>query len=1237
MKSRSYLTDYIQLMATSSVKRRGEELYASGAIKEVQYNERSQHWTFNVQGTNLYEVVIHDSGKTIWDVSCTCPYDWGGICKHEVAALLYIHDKRIKTGEIISPQTKPVKKKAKKIKQRTGKDPFLLPDLTKINLKFIEDHYYSIGLLRTMYNYKLTFDAEFLENSIAFYIYDVYENEFVITIYKEKDQFFIKSNQYRKVNEDRLTKHEAFVLLAILESPSPDLLDMYFNNKYEKIKQKVLKDFGLPEDTDFDKYFRFDFHYKYGFKVIKHIDAAGLIPAYKEDVNTYFYNFFQQVTEPEIHLPKIKKKELRLLAFVVDSKVIYDDLAIEIIPIIGKPNKKRDAIIGKIDFFDYQDLNDYQIELNENQKKLIELIDREEYRGENHFKDLKQIMFLLAKEQFVYKREDIYSERILKKDLQPVKVSDQPANLLFSISEDEQFIHARLRIKAGDKLIVPEAEDIEYYVKGIVPDEDIYYFFKNAQAGIFLYQQIDDFYMVKSNKEVFFEKIILPASKQFDVEFTDNVFDYETVELDFSEKQIYLSEEDDYILIKPQVVYGNGKEVLLSYQADILEKHNGKVIVYKRNYELEADFLNQIIDLHPDFAKQASEHVFYLHYEDFMKDMWFFRFFEQMQQADVEVFGFKSLKNFKYSPYRGKITTSIQSGQDWFDVNLDISFGDQKVSLNDIRKAIVNKQNYILLKDNSVGILPKEWLHKLEKYFRNGEIKENKLKISKLRFSIIDELFDKIDDSKILEELANKRRMLMQFKEIEKVKVPKSIKAELRNYQKEGLNWLNFLDKMKWGGILADDMGLGKTLQILAFLQLKKTKKANLIVVPTSLLFNWQNEIQKFAPKLKAYYHYGSDRTKDISIFDQYHIVFVTYGILLRDIELLKDYTFEYMILDESQAIKNPASRRFKAAVLINAKNKLALTGTPIENSTFDLYAQMSFVNPGLFASLKQFRDSYSNPIDKDGDEQVAKELQKIINPFVLRRTKELVAKELPPKVEDVIYCEMETEQRKIYDAYRNKYRNKLLEKIEEEGLGKSKFMVLEALTRLRQICDSPALLKDDEIPLTDSVKIKEIVLHITEKTANHKILIFSQFVEMLSLIKTELIKRNIEFEYLDGKSSTAQREISVNNFQNNDDLRVFLISLKAGGTGLNLTAADYVYIMDPWWNPAVENQAIDRCYRIGQDKHVFAYRMICKNTIEEKIVNLQQKKKKIASDIIQTDESIMKNISINDIKNLFS
>jgi SNF2 family DNA or RNA helicase len=434
-------------------------------------------------------------------------------------------------------------------------------------------------------------------------------------------------------------------------------------------------------------------------------------------------------------------------------------------------------------------------------------------------------------------------------------------------------------------------------------------------------------------------------------------------------------------------------------------------------------------------------------------------------------------------------------------------------------------------------------------------------------------------------------------------------------------------------------MGLGKTLQILTFLQHQvnnNKKDTHLIVLPTTLVFNWQDEIKKFVKNLKVLVHTGINRDKDTKKFAKYNLVIITYGVLMNDIEFLKNFKFNYVILDESQAIKNPQSKRYKAALLLKAKNRIALTGTPIENNTFDLYSQMNFVNPGFLGSQKSFKEEYSTPIDKERDENSTTELHKLIKPFLLRRTKEQVATDLPPKIEDILYCEMETEQRKVYEAFRNKYRDYLMGKFDEQGLNKSKMYVLEGLTKLRQICDSPQLLSGDDVFTSESAKIKILLTHIEDKTNNHKVLVFSQFVKMLDLVKVELERRNISYEYLDGKSSGKQRKESVENFQSDDSIKVFLISLKAGGTGLNLTAADYVYLLDPWWNPAVENQAIDRAYRIGQDKKVIAYRMISKGTIEEKIMNIQSRKKKISSDIIQTDDGIFKDLSQDDIMELF-
>lgn len=487
----------------------------------------------------------------------------------------------------------------------------------------------------------------------------------------------------------------------------------------------------------------------------------------------------------------------------------------------------------------------------------------------------------------------------------------------------------------------------------------------------------------------------------------------------------------------------------------------------------------------------------------------------------------------------------------------------------------------------------------------------------------------------VKDQIAFYKSRFSDFHSIQPVEIPDTLNASLREYQKEGLNWLNFLDDFGFGGCLADDMGLGKTLQIIAFIlsQRKKyTFNTNLVIVPTSLIFNWQAEVEKFAPSVKILTIYGSTRVKEIDSFDSYEIILTSYGTLLSDVNFLKKYRFNYIFLDESQAIKNPDSQRYKAARLLQARNRIVLTGTPVENNTFDLFGQLSFACPGLLGSKIQFKNHYSMPIDRFQDNDRARDLQKKINPFILRRTKKQVATELPDKTEMVIYCEMGEEQRKVYNAYELEFYTYLNTRSEVD-IPRQSLHVLQGLTKLRQICNSPSLLNDKLFYGNMSSKIDVLMEQIETKSPQHKILVFSQFVTMLDLIREELITRNIAFEYLTGQ--TKDRAARVENFQNNTEVRIFLISLKAGGTGLNLTEADYVYIVDPWWNPAVENQAIDRSYRIGQKKNVIAVRLICPDTIEEKIMKLQDSKRDLAEDLVKTDVSILKTLSKNDLMSL--
>ncbi len=432
-------------------------------------------------------------------------------------------------------------------------------------------------------------------------------------------------------------------------------------------------------------------------------------------------------------------------------------------------------------------------------------------------------------------------------------------------------------------------------------------------------------------------------------------------------------------------------------------------------------------------------------------------------------------------------------------------------------------------------------------------------------------------------------------------------------------------------------MGLGKTLQVICILADQKIQKkgTSLVIVPRSLLFNWAAEIEKFCPDLSFINYHGNERSHLRSELFNYDLVITTYDTATNDIEFFREYEFNYIILDESQAIKNPSSKRYKAMRLLSARNRIVMTGTPIENNTFDLFAQFSFINPGIFGSPQHFKQNFAIAIDKHGDEQVAEVLRKLLHPFLLRRTKEQVATDLPERTENIIYCEMDQVQRDYYDALKIEIRTDIEQNILQAGFQQSRFKIIEGLLRLRQVCNSPVLL-DPSLSHQQrrSVKIETLMDIVKDDLGNHNALIFSQFTSMLSLVRKELDDAGIPYAYLDG--STKDRKGAVAYFEEHDEVRLFLISLKAGNTGLNLIKADYVYILDPWWNPAVEAQAIDRTHRIGQTKNIFAYKMICRDTIEEKILQLQSKKKKLASDLVVTDEQVFKNLDKDELISLF-
>lgn len=701
-------------------------------------------------------------------------------------------------------------------------------------------------------------------------------------------------------------------------------------------------------------------------------------------------------------------------------------------------------------------------------------------------------------------------------------------------------------------------------------------------------------------------------------------------------RSIFLSELDGFIMFKPVVHYGEKDgDPLHPEQRIWLDEINGEFV--ERKTEWEGEFVNWLISLHPEFEKQRHGSVFFLSPQAMIANEWFFRFVDQLEEDGVEIFGQKELKSFKYVFSKPETSFSIQSGTDWFDAKVGLAFNGEAVSIETIKKALLNKQDYVVLSDGSLGLLPKEWLKKVEKYLRLGQTQKGELRIPKQHFNVLDELLEDIDDQTLQQEIAERKKALLEFHEIEKTETPSNLLATLRPYQLEGVNWINFLKQYGFGGILADDMGLGKTLQtitVLAQMKQEGEKGTHLVVGPTSLLHNWQSEMEKFCPDLTHYIHHGPDRFPSADRFSEFDVVVTTYGTLVNDVEWLKEFRFSWLVLDESQAIKNLQSQRNKALRLISSENKLAISGTPVENNTFELFAQMQVINPAFLGTAEHFKREYAKPIDQDGDTEKAEELRQLIKPFILRRTKKQVAKDLPEKTETVLYCDMGLEQRAVYEQHKQEVRDTLMGQIEEEGLEKSQFQVLTSLLKLRQLCLSTAIAKLDE-PLAEhySTKIDILREQIRNLPKGSKALVFSQFVKMLGEVKNMLTEEQIPFAYLDGQ--TRDRQAAVSDFQDDENCKVFVISLKAGGTGLNLTAADYVYILDPWWNPAVEAQAIDRSYRIGQKKQVFAYKMICENSIEEKILKLQQKKLAVAEGVVQSEDGMFKQLTARDLEEL--
>ncbi len=1240
----SLINYFIKTRVGKEALNHGWDLLDGGKIKDFFIHEDGRTAEAVVQDGEDYTVLVTDFRNMNIDVNCNCIAYSSSVCSHSTAALLRLISELDGKRLSKAPSRKTVKRNSSKPLQLDNFEKLTNSALSRYLMR--DDMYFSTQLIK-----KISLANQGLIFNISAHFDDF---EYITSFFREDGKYYSHCTCDQSV---RLTcEHERAVINAMIGS-GRKVLTLFEENKQEKMFRTICQANDIPDKYATTEYIRINIDERFNVRFTFHGPLEGLIGENTIYDDKPWYDFFgdrmklRNKSIQQLFRPAEDKKTAVGFVFLFERGL---DKGVDYVqPISGKVNKTGNKLTSNIRHVTVADLPALTVSEKERegiilceQMNGVDNTDLDLHDGfemlalRNTHEQLRRLYGLLAGNPLVYELKDD-DEGIRKANLQPVSVSPEPVDFGARLESDADFISLIPHYSIGEQVF-------DFGDDALIRRSGLTWFYNNDLHLIRNVTMLDAINFMEVNPIIksllsktgeFIAKVVVPFSERFDIDI-EGLRDFETDEIFLKpiKKQVFLSEFKGYILFTPLVVYNHKKEAEVMTGGNFIEQVDGQLRIYNRNEDYEQEFLKFLRGLHTDFVYQEQERSVAIALEEMLKNNWFFDAFEAMKKNGIEVLGLQKLKSFKYSPYRATVNTGIKSGQDWFDVQVEVSFGEHKIPLTKLKKHILNKEKFIRLGDGTVGMLPDEWIGKLEKYFRAGEIKDDEIKVSKLRFGIIDELFEQIDDTEILHELAEKRQRLAQFTEISKIKKPATIKATLRDYQKEGLNWLNFLDEMGWGGILADDMGLGKTLQILAFLASLKRKrpKTSLVVVPTTLIFNWQNEIEKFYPSLKVLFYYGSKKNREAKDFKSYNLVVTTYGLMVNDIEAISKVKFNYVILDESQAIKNPLSKRYKAACLLQGKNKLTLTGTPIENNTFDLFAQMSFANPGLLGTQKSFKDQYSSPIDKEKDPGRANELRKIISPFVLRRTKEQVATELPPKTEDVIYCQMDHQQRAVYEDYKNKYRAYILNKIDKDGMGKSKMSILEGLLKLRQICNSPRLMgKQEDIP-DESIKLEELMRQINEKTGAHKIVVFSQFVKMLKLIEKELQHEGMDYEYFDGSSSQKRRKESVSRFQEDEKCRLFLISLKAGGTGINLTAADYVYIFDPWWNPAVENQAIDRTYRIGQDKKVFAYRMICKDTVEEKIMKYQEQKKALAADIIRTDESFVKQLNKESIMDLF-
>lgn len=1251
-----HLIKYVYTNGTDEVIRRGKKIHAIGFVELIEYDELLDSISFRVRDdsySTYYRVSIQKfkDPKTL-SVRCSCPYNLGDICRHEAASLIQLQemlDKNMLKVEAVAYDQRHTVVKMKFIDLKTIR-VLCSPDV------LTEAEQY----LRTQ-----RANIEHAKDEVVKATVTINSTDYKVVLRKNEERNFDTSCDYADT-EHPLCLPKVIVFLQLLHAYGPHYFDTIRN--WDKEKNKLLEAYGYSLSDDLSG--KFEFTYKEGKPFLRVLDTSI------KRVNP-LESARKKQPEPVVAAPEITETaEAEEMAAPPGQKVgvvfnfnhgTFPGFLLE--AVTGETNDQQTSFVGKVEkldltkFVDTASFSDKDKQLLTSLRKLQDA-EVTKYLNRNspfsgiweniihhETEDMPDETRQLVVEFMHPKLKKLYTEisssplvfylngkKTLKtENLKPLVLQPETLAPQFSVTMEKNAVVVTCYVM----LQGVQVEVSENKLNGT-----LLFFYNNSlyqwenEGDVLLAQQFLPDGKLRFSPEEWprqLQQFVLPLTRDYHVKF-DKALISEVKEGE-PEKKVLLQEKGEYLLFQPVFTY-KGYETKPGGKDELVVPSDGKIMIVRRDKATELQFIKKLESLHSHFIHPDGSLSLALKGSEVLKNNWFFLFVDAMKDMKVPVMGFDALRNFRFNTAKPQTKVYISSHTDWFDAKVEIAFGDQKVTIADIKKALSNKQQVVQLADGTLGVLPEEWIKKYSLLFRVGENKQNQLRLSKYHLSVVDELYENRDEEELVVQLEEKYEQLRKFKSIQEIPVPAHLEQILRPYQVHGFHWLNYLQEIGWGGILADDMGLGKTVQALSYLHHfagEHGRLKALVVCPTTLIFNWENEIKKFTPALTYHIHHGGDRTRVKDRFDDVNVIITTYGTLRSDIKMLVEIPFDYVVLDESQAIKNPGSKVARAACLLKARNRICMSGTPLQNNTFDIFAQMNFLNPGMLGSMDFFRQEFAIPIDKFGEQDRKDHLRKLLYPFILRRTKEQVAKDLPEKTETILFCEMEKDQRDIYDAYRNDYRDKILGTIEQQGIQRSQLTILQGLMKLRQICDSPAILNETEKFPNHSIKLEELGREITENISDHKALVFSQFLGMLALIREKLKELGVAYEYFDGSTAAPDREKAIRRFQEDQQCRVFLISLKAGGVGLNLTAADYVYIVDPWWNPAVEQQAIDRTHRIGQTKNIFAYRMICKDTIEDKILQLQEKKRSLAKDLIADDEGFVKTLSKEDVEYLFS